>query len=338
MTNEWSKQKIDPGHRLDSEYINPNMRDAAIAALNEAVAEGIHPIIHPETGGYRTPKIQSKLHEQHPKGAASEGSSAHQLGLAFDVSIIDEHGKLISEPRHAGDDFDRLTKIMREHGFHRGAVGDEDHFQYQPGITSRITPKGWRDLRDWANHESGKAATHPGSNQTINPLEYIWRVVGAGGQVPPGVEPGQTLSIHTADGLTTVPIGGNPPTTGTEHGMQPLQGIPGTRILAGDVESLMPAADGSLAAAGHVTDDWQSLMPAADGSLAAAGHVTDDWQSLMPAADGSLAAAGHVTDDWQSLMPAADRSQQASQASPEEDWHSSQMSGDPAAMGPPPAE
>jgi hypothetical protein len=314
MTNEWGKRKIDPGHHLDSGYINPNMRDAAIAAFNEATAKGIHPRIPSQTGGYRDSGMQGELHSKHPKGAASEGGSAHQLGLAFDVCIIDKHGEDIYKSRHAGDDFDRLTDIMQKHGFHRGAAGDEDHFQYQPGIGSRITNEGWRDLRDWAIYESGKAVTDPRSNHTINPLEYIWSIIGAGGHVPQGVEPGQTFSIHTADGWTTVPIGGHPSATGTEHGMQPLQGMPGIPILGGDVESLLPAADGGLAAPGHVTDDWQSL-PAADGGLAAPGHVTDDWQSL----------------------PAADGGQQASQATPEEDGHS-QMSGNPASMGPPPGE
>src|SRR5262245_1787739 len=119
MKKEWGKREMDPGHRLDSGYISPRMRDAAIAALNEAVAEGINPRIVPSNGGYRTPEMQANLNAKHPSGAASEGGSAHQLGLAFDICLIDKHGKDIYKSTGAGDDFDRLTQIMQEYGFRR---------------------------------------------------------------------------------------------------------------------------------------------------------------------------------------------------------------------------
>jgi hypothetical protein len=60
------------------------------------------------------------------------------------------------------------------------------------------------------------------------------------------------------------------------------------------------------------------------------GQVADDWQSLP--ADGGQSVPGQVADDRQSLP--ADGGQSVPGATPEEDWQS-QVSADPADMGPP---
>lgn len=131
------------------EGVHSVVRAKAITLVNQAYNKGIRIAV---TSGLRTFKEQAKLYGQGrskyeykgvsyaaphlPKVTGAEpGESIHNYGLAFDVTVFDEH----RQPIWGGDSYDKVAKLGKALGLVWGgdwkSLVDKPHYEYTFGLT-----------------------------------------------------------------------------------------------------------------------------------------------------------------------------------------------------------
>lgn len=88
------------------------------------------------TSGYRSYNQQAELHENNPNGAATPGESQHQTGLAVDIYLVDDQGKLTYIP-------DNLISAASQFGISHPLAWDRPHFFVLSGVLG--------DINSWEN-------------------------------------------------------------------------------------------------------------------------------------------------------------------------------------------
>lgn len=131
------------------EGVHSVVKAKAITLVNQAYNKGIRIAI---TSGFRSFKEQAKLYGQGRSkyvyqgvdyGApdmpdvtgAEPGESIHNYGLAFDVTVFDEH----RQPIWGGDDYNEVAKLGKALGLEWGgdwkSRKDRPHYEYRFGLT-----------------------------------------------------------------------------------------------------------------------------------------------------------------------------------------------------------
>ncbi len=203
----------DPGDLLGDPNVNPVMARAALAALDNAVADGLSPRVHE---AFRDPARSDSLAARTKAGgpqAAPGWSSCHNYGLGIDVYLYDAKGRYIDNKVKGWYKlYKRLAKFMIAAGFVWGesfGSGDSDHFEYHPNWSGGAGGALLTKVKAWAietaspppaaapspagdpSKAAGKAA--PTSAARKDPplerwLPYFWWAAGAGGTAPPAAQ------------------------------------------------------------------------------------------------------------------------------------------------------
>jgi hypothetical protein len=141
-----------PNRNLNDKHLNPEMKRALDAALNDARQAGFKVMVGE---AYRSPERSEQIRSQGitPAGA---WASAHNYGIAVDILLVNSAGKII--PNNNNGDYKRFTEFMKAEGFEwygDYGSGDDGHFEYHPAITGLLDKNELKAAREKAIKEMG---------------------------------------------------------------------------------------------------------------------------------------------------------------------------------------
>jgi hypothetical protein len=173
----------------------------AITLVNQAYNKGIRIAV---TSGYRSFLAQAKLYgqgrskyvykgvdygapDQPDVTGAEPGESMHNYGLAFDVTVFDEH----RQPIWGGSAYDEVAKLGKALGLDWGgdwkSRKDRPHYEYTFGLTlkdlqaGKRPPKGVDPARDIVASPSKPVAAKPAPVRAATP-DYGGKLIKEGSE------------------------------------------------------------------------------------------------------------------------------------------------------------
>lgn len=106
-------------------FISEKAKSILVAFLQECKRRGYRLIV---TDTYRSYKDQESIHQRNPKGSAKPGSSQHQAGIAFDLYLLGDDGKLAMIDKE-------IVNIAKSFGIaHPLGWYDPPHFAVVPAV------------------------------------------------------------------------------------------------------------------------------------------------------------------------------------------------------------